>query len=185
MYCNGCGQALVAGQGFCPRCGRATGTSRPPVGGPGPGGQFAPYFVPPIGYIERRINALATGWTVYAALIAFSSLMGLAFAHAVLHGHTNWFGDGYGPGFGHHFWHGPGMPMFWFRFAWMAAMLKVGLALAAGVGLRRKTTWGRPVAILAGCVALFSFPFGTALGIWTLVVLLSAPNAAEYQAMAR
>jgi len=131
---------------------------------------------------------------VYAGLVALTSLLGLAFAHAFLNGHSNWFDDS-GPGFGHHFWHGPfwhgpfwhgpGMPFFWIRFAWMAAMLKAGLALAAGLGLSRKTTWGRPVAILAGCVALFSFPFGTALGIWTLVILLNASNAAGYRAMER
>jgi hypothetical protein len=167
MYCNGCGQALVAGQAFCPRCGRASGMRMPmaPVGGP--------RSWLPLGLIERRVNALAVGWLVYGGLIAITGFLGLAFAHAMLSGH------------GHRFWMGPGMPLFFMRFAWLTLAVRAGLALAAGFGLMQKTTWGRGVAIVAGCLALLHMPFGTALGVWTLVVLLNAPNAAGYEAMAR
>jgi hypothetical protein len=41
------------------------------------------------------------------------------------------------------------------------------------------------VAIVAGILALIHLPFGTVLGIWPLVVLLNAPNAAGYEAMVR
>lgn len=136
----------------------------------------------PLGLIERRVNALAWAWLIYAALAAFAGFTGLIFAHAFMNGHMGPFG---GHGFGHRFMWGPGMPFMFMRFAWMALVIRVGLAFAAGFGLLQKTTWGRVVAIIAGCIALIHFPFGTALGIWTLVVLLNAPNAAGYQAMAR
>jgi len=77
------------------------------------------------------------------------------------------------------------MPLFFLKFAWMTLAVRVGLALAAGLGLMQKAPWGRWVAIVAGCLAMFHLPFGTALGIWTLTVLLNAPNAAAYEAMAR
>jgi hypothetical protein len=184
MYCNGCGQALVTGQGFCPRCGRASGMGMPMAP---TAGVFRSWL--PLGLIERRINSLAVGWLVYAGLIAITGLFGLAFAHAFLSGHMGPLGaeprmwDGHG--FGHRFWTGPVMPLFFLRFAWMTLAVRVGLALAAGLGLMQKSTWGRWVAIVAGCLALIHLPFGTALGIWTLVVLLNAPNAAGYEAMAR
>jgi hypothetical protein len=38
---------------------------------------------------------------------------------------------------------------------------------------------------VAGCLAILHPLLGTALGVWTLVVLLNAPNAAGYEAMAR
>jgi uncharacterized membrane protein (DUF2068 family) len=77
------------------------------------------------------------------------------------------------------------MPFFFMKFARVALFIRVALALAAGVGLMQKASWGRWVAIVAAVIVLLHPILGTALGIWTLVVLLSAPNAAGYQAMAR
>ena len=181
MYCNGCGQALVAGQAFCPRCGRASGLGTPAVpyaNQPGPG--FPSMFS--LAIVERRVNALAVGWMVYAGLIALTGLIGLAFAHAWTDGH---FGPWTGHGFGHRYWDGPMMPFVFLRFARIAIFARVALALAAGVGLMQKASWGRWVAIVAGCLAIFHPLLGTALGIWTLAVLLNAPNAAGYEVMAR
>ena len=42
MYCSGCGQALVAGQGFCPRCGLASGLGMPVAPGSNPYGANVP-----------------------------------------------------------------------------------------------------------------------------------------------
>jgi len=184
MYCNGCGQALVAGQGFCPRCGLASGMGMPPMpnvnsyGASGP----TPYLV---ACVERRVNALAVGWFVYAGLVAVTTLAGLAFAHAWMGGHMGAFGYWGGRGPGHNFFNGPMAPFVFLRFARAILFTRVVLALIAGYGLLQKTSWGRWVAIVAGCLAIFHPIFGTALGIWTLVVLLNAPNAAGYEAMAR
>jgi hypothetical protein len=182
MYCSGCGQALVAGQGFCPRCGRVSGMEMPPVVGPNQYGPGFPLGVLPLAQVERRVNALAVGWFVYAGLSAIGGLFALAFAHAWMSGHG---GAWSGHGFGHNYLYGPAMPFFFMRFARIALFLRVALALAAGIGLMQKASWGRWVAIVAAFLVLLHPILGTALGIWTLVVLLSAPNAAGYQAMAR
>jgi len=133
----------------------------------------------PLARIERQVNALAVGWLVYSGLAAFFGLIGLAFVHASTGGQMGDLGS-----LCCRIVH-PMAGLLWVKFAWMALSLRVGLGLAAGIGLMQKTTWGRWVAIVAGFLAILHFPFGTAMGIWTLVVLLKAPNAAGYEAMAR
>jgi hypothetical protein len=44
----------------------------------------------------------------------------------------------------------------------------------AGVGLLKMQPWARIVAIIVGVLHILSFPFGTALGVYTLWVLLNA-----------
>jgi len=51
------------------------------------------------------------------------------------------------------------------------------LGLIAGWGLLARQPWARTLAIVLGCFNLIDMPFGTALGIYTLWVLL--PTAAE------
>jgi hypothetical protein len=55
------------------------------------------------------------------------------------------------------------------------------MALVAGWGLWERTGWGRIVAIVAAFLNILKFPFGTALGIWTLVLLLGYRNSTLYQ----
>jgi hypothetical protein len=103
-------------------------------------------------------------------------ITGLAFARAFLAGH---FGDwGHGP------WsHGPNPE--WLapamHFAWMYLVVRTGLALAAGWALMERSRSGRVVAIVAAIFCLLKFPFGTALGIWTLVLLLGYRNTVLYE----
>ena len=42
---------------------------------------------------------------------------------------------------------------------------------------------GRTIAIVAACIALLSFPVGTLLGIYTLVVLLRQGSREAYAAL--
>jgi hypothetical protein len=135
----------------------------------------------PLVVVERRVNALATGWMVYAVLIALTGVVGMFFAQAWMAGHMGAFG----PWNGHPMWHGPVLPHLFLRLGWLFLIIRVAFAAAAGYGLMQKASWGRWVAIIAGILTLFHFPFGTAMGVWTLVVLLSVPNAAGYEAMVR
>ena len=54
-----------------------------------------------------------------------------------------------------------------------------------GLGLMQKRPWARAAAIVLGVLALFHPPFGTALGVYTLWVLLSDESGIEYQYLAR
>jgi hypothetical protein len=44
--------------------------------------------------------------------------------------------------------------------------------IIAGLGLLKFRPWARILAIIVGALHLLSFPLGTALGVYTLVVLL-------------
>ncbi len=63
-------------------------------------------------------------------------------------------------------------------------LLISGYAIAgviAGWGLMAHRPWARMLAIVLGCISLIHFPFGTALGIYTLWVLVSEGADVEYQ----
>ena len=47
------------------------------------------------------------------------------------------------------------------------------LSIVAGWGIGRKKFWGRKLAIIVGLCYLPALPLGTALGIYTLVVMSS------------
>lgn len=60
-------------------------------------------------------------------------------------------------------------------------MVRTALASVAAWGLLEHERWGRIVAIIAAILSLIKFPLGTAMGIWTLVVLLGYRNATLYE----
>jgi hypothetical protein len=124
-----------------------------------------------------KIRLLSIFWFVYAGLSLLLGLAGLTFAKA-------FFSSGFGPWANGPWMHGP-MPPMWLgpaliHFIWVMLVLRAGLALAAGWGLMEHAQWGRLVAIVAAILCLIKFPFGTALGIWTLVVLLGYRNSTLY-----
>jgi hypothetical protein len=45
--------------------------------------------------------------------------------------------------------------------------------IIAGVGLLKSKPWARILAIVVACLDLFNIPFGTALGVYTLYVLMN------------
>jgi len=51
----------------------------------------------------------------------------------------------------------------------------------AGVGLLKMQPWARIVAIIVGVLHILSFPLGTALGVYTLWVLLNAETEAMFR----
>jgi len=59
-------------------------------------------------------------------------------------------------------------------------LLKAGASLITGFGLLERQTWGRPLALVMAFIALLNLPFGTALGVYTLWVLMSPQADVEY-----
>lgn len=163
MFCSGCGHTLEAGQPVCPQCGRPITPPAPPV--PNLAFELANY--------ANRVRALSTVWFIYGGLVIVTGFIGMAFANAFLtHGFGPWsHGDfPFGPNFGPAILH----------FAWIMIVVRAGLALAAGWGLMEHAPWGRVVAIVAAFLSLLKIPFGTAIGIWTLVMLLGYRNTSLY-----
>ncbi len=155
MYCDACGAQLQDGQNFCRACGK-------PVGGV------------PAAPLPSRLGAhlrlLGILW------LAISGLRLLPAACTLLFGH---------------FWMpyipvdlaGFVRPMVMFFGAWIALSALVGFL--AGWGLLARQPWARALTLVLGCLALLHPPFGTALGIYTLWVLLPSGAAQEYRRMAR
>jgi hypothetical protein len=82
----------------------------------------------------------------------------------------------------------PGAPEFVHQIVMAAAaLLFIGGAfgILAGIGLLNRASWARMMAIVLGCIGLVDMPFGTALGVYTLWVLLPAESEHEYQQISR
>jgi uncharacterized membrane protein (DUF2068 family) len=64
-------------------------------------------------------------------------------------------------------------------------LAKAALGFIAGWGLLQPESWARILALVLGFISLFTnIPFGTALGIYTMWVLLSSDSEREYEALA-
>jgi hypothetical protein len=66
----------------------------------------------------------------------------------------------------------------------IAVLCWTALQVIAGIGLLQRAGWARVLTLVLGFIALISIPFGTALGIYTIWVLLSGNGARDYDALA-
>ena len=65
----------------------------------------------------------------------------------------------------------------------LAGQGKAVLGFIAGWGMLRREPWARIVALVLGFISLFNIPFGTAIGVYTMWVLLPSQAEQEYEAM--
>jgi hypothetical protein len=122
-----------------------------------------------------KVRVLAILWFVYAGLSLLLGFAGLTIM-------KTFFMGGFGPWMHMH----GAVPPVWVlpalvRFVWIVLSLRAVLAVIAGWGLLEHTQWGRIVAIIAAFLSLIKFPLGTALGVWTLIMLLGYRNSMLYQ----
>jgi hypothetical protein len=119
---------------------------------------------------------LSIFWFVYGAISLLTGVLGLTVAQAFFSHH---FGNWNGP-WGHGAdpqWFGPAF----IHLIWIAVLFRTALAFAAGWALMERSKWGRVLAIVAAIFCLLKIPFGTAMGIWTLVMLLGYRNTTLYE----
>jgi hypothetical protein len=167
MYCSHCGAAVSIGQPVCPQCHQPV----PPIVPPVPGFEFQ------LSSYAGKIRTLGVFWIVYACLSVVLGIAGISFA-------KHFFDGSFGPQFGP--WAHGDMPQAWFfpmamHFAMLMVVGRAVLFAIAGWGLMEHAAWGRILAIVAAVLSLLKFPFGTALGICTLVILLGYRNSALYE----
>jgi hypothetical protein len=156
MFCNHCGTQLQPDFNLCPKCGARVG---------------ALAAVPaPTGRLQRHLRTVGILWIVVGVLWVIPSLVLMGFSHAP---HLM-MGDDM---FTHAF-----MPPMMFVMGIVFLVIAAG-GILVGWGLMNHERWARMTAIVLGILALFHPPFGTALGIYTLWVLLPAESAAEYDRM--
>ena len=160
MFCDRCGTEVRENQNFCPSCGRAFAVSRSPV-------------PPPLQTrVAAHLKALGVLWIVYSLL------------HLIPTGAMVFFGAVGPPWWWRHEGHLP--PFFgplMAAFGGLGAIFAL-MGILAGWGMLERRSWARTLAIVMGCFALLSIPFGTALGIYTLWVLVPASSQQEYRRLA-
>ena len=174
MYCDRCGSALNQNAQFCAHCGKLV------IGGAAPM-PHASGALPPAalagtqGRVQRHIQLLAGLW------LANGILRMVEVGWFMLAGHF-------------FFWPLRGMMGGWgLEFLISRSIFSAGIFLAFfGVvhfvlawGLFERQPWARVLGLVVGFLALLRFPFGTALGIYTIWVLLPESSGQEYDRLAR
>ncbi len=163
MFCHACGAQIQPGYQHCVACGTALG------------GLQSPPIAPARNRVSGHLRTLGILWIVASALRV------LPFAG------MHWFHHfGFGSGSEWPFWGGFPGHFLGFLGALSAIWALTGLVgILAGWGLLDRQPWARTLAIVLGCIALIHIPFGTALGIYTLWVLLPPESEQEYRRTAR
>jgi hypothetical protein len=67
----------------------------------------------------------------------------------------------------------------------MVFLIFAGIGIAAGCGLLMQQPWARMLAVIFGAFSLIDIPFGTAIGVYTLWVLLPAESEQEYRTISQ
>jgi|SRR5579863_8077309 len=159
MFCDKCGNALQADQRFCSRCGK----------------EFSGAL--PQGYqgrsrVREHIRMLGILWMAFSAFNAVAAAVLFVLANTLfLHVSVN---DGPPP------WLHP-----FLSFIAILVAAKAAAGFAVGWGLLQREPWARILTIILAFLSLFNIPFGTALGIYALWVLLPAQSDAEYEQQVR
>jgi hypothetical protein len=160
MFCDACGAALQTGQSFCGSCGkRIVGT--------------VAVMQPIPGRVQSHVRLLGLLWLGFSAFNTVGAVVLYVIANTL---------------FAHARFSAPESATAFLRpFLSVVAMIllaKAALGFLAGWGLLQHEKWARVLALVIGFVSLFTnIPFGTALGIYTMWVLLSTDSEREYDAL--
>ena len=159
MYCQHCGAAAPTQARFCASCGSAVAIAA----------------VPQISNrVAQHVRLLAILWIARAGLKLMAG-MGIIFLGRVFLPIIFGAVDDRLPFF---------VPGLVAASGWLILLLALP-SLAVGLGLFSHESWARPLAIVMGFLSLLSPILGTALGIYTLWVLLPARADAEYRSLAK
>jgi zinc-ribbon domain len=194
MYCAYCGTQVQPGQSFCTRCGHAVSGSpaagsipvQPGAAPEAPVASAAPSLASPVPP-QRTAPSVYVGSPMESRLVRNLRLLGILWmvgsALRMI------------PAIGMLFFGRLGFLFMPWRARLLVAPIVGGIGglftvasvagIAAGWGLLERRPWARMLAVVLGCLALVDFPFGTALGIYTLWVLLSAGAEVEYERLSR
>ena len=168
MYCDACGARIDEGQNFCRACGKAAGaaTAAPAVQAERP----APVARPPERRVAAHLRVLAVLWIARGVLLLIPGLFLVAFTH----GHFPPDVSADVQSFLQPLLRGV---------AWVMVFGAAACVVAAW-GLLERASWARLFTIIIGAISLVEVPFGTALGVYSLWVLLPESSEIEYRQMA-
>jgi hypothetical protein len=160
MFCDGCGNTVQPGQAFCSKCGKQ-------IVGPVAVMQSRP------GRVQAHVHLLGLLWL---AISAFNAVVGvvLYILANTLFAHLHEMGA-------------PEAPTSFLRpllsVIGIFILAKGAFGFIAGWGLLQREAWARVLALVLGFISLFIIPFGTAIGVYTMWVLLPSGSQQEYDAL--
>jgi hypothetical protein len=161
MFCDQCGAQLQSGEPRCGRCGKTV-----------------------LGLIELRrsrvrdhVRLVGILWMAYSSLYVVGGVALMVAAQVIFSGRFHIQG---GP---------PPDVTVWLRplvtcVGWLILLI-AATGFFTGWGLLQREQWARTFALVVGFLALLRIPLGTALGIYTLWVLLPSQSDEEYKALAQ
>ena len=161
MFCDQCGNALVTGQQYCSRCGKQV---------------IGRIQIVRRSRVQEHVRLVAMLWMAYSALSVIGGVVMIVVANTIFGRVT-------------HVAEIPTEVTIWLRPLLVSiggvVLLKSAAGFLAGWGLLQHESWARILALIIGFISLVNIPFGTALGIYTMWVLLPAQSDEEYRALAR
>jgi hypothetical protein len=161
MFCDQCGAQLQSGEQRCSRCNKTV-----------------------LGLVELRrsrvrahVRLLGILWMAYSSLHVIGGVAVIVVAKTI-----------FNPAF--HISGGPPPEItVWLQplllFVGLLLLAKAAAGFIAGWALLQRERWARTMALIMGFIALLNIPLGTALGVYTLWVLLPSQSDEEYQALAQ
>ena len=162
MYCDGCGTPVQPGQAYCSKCGKQ-------IVGP------VSFAQPRPGRVQEHVRLVGLFWLALSAFNTVGGVFLYVFANAIMN-HMPRFTA-------------PDAPTAFLRpmLGVIAILLlaKAALGFLAGWGLLQHEKWARILVLVLAFVTLFTnIPFGTALGVYTMWVLLPQESEREYETLA-
>ncbi|MGB8887282.1 MAG: zinc ribbon domain-containing protein [Candidatus Korobacteraceae bacterium] len=162
MFCDRCGASVQPDQRFCGRCGKEF--------------SGAVAVVRPLpNRVQEHVRLLGILWLAFSAINAIAGIVLWTVAITVF-AHLHEMGAP------------PDVPAGFLRALFSAIgfliLIKAAFGFLAGWGLLRREPWARMLTIVLSFLALFHIPLGTALGIYSLWVLLPAQSEREYAQVA-
>jgi hypothetical protein len=174
MFCDGCGVAMAAGQQFCGACGKQIGVA--PAARPGAA-------IAGDGRVAKHLTTVAALWVAVAALTLLAAVVLLViglfpFDRFIPHNlglddATTVTGVATVTGLIHTL----------FLIGGVVVLAIAGVHFVAAWGLLHHAPWARILTIAFAFLRILELPLGTALGIYTIWVLMGPSSEQEYRAL--
>jgi hypothetical protein len=163
MFCDGCGNAVQAGQAFCSKCGKQ-------IVGP------VIALRPVQGRVQTHTHLLGILWLAMSALNAVGGVV-LVLLGTTFFPHLREFAgkdaDQVPVGF----------LTILLTTLGVIVLAKAAAGFITGRGLMQYESWARAAALVLAFISLFNIPFGTAIGVYTMWVLMPGNSQQEYDAL--
>jgi len=161
MFCDGCGVVVQPGQVFCSKCGKQI---------------IGTIVAAQPGRVQSHLHLLAILWLAFSAFNTLGGFVLLLLGNALFpHLHEM---RGVPPDVP------TGFLTALFTTLGIIVLAKAAVGFLTGWGLLQREPWARSLALVLAFISLFTnIPIGTAIGVYTMWVLLPSSAEQEYRSL--